>query len=114
MSIPIRTISATAVATLAATALVALPAAATAKQYPWNATIDCGAGPVKVGSGNDIWSPLVDIETGHKYRPVAWRLKAGDKVIRARKPGKRTHKTMKCSYEDQSASGTVTVLRRKR
>jgi hypothetical protein len=112
MNVSISTLGSAAFATLAVTALLAAPVAAKPK-YPWNAKINCGAGTIKVGSGNDIWSPLVAIKTGHKYRPVAWDLKAGDKVIRERKPGTGKRKTMKCTYVDQSAQGTVTVLKRK-
>src|SRR4051794_40352767 len=110
----LRTARRTALAALAASALAATPALAAkdASDYSWVATIDCGSGPVKVGSGDDIWSPLVALKFGRKYLPVAWNLKAGDKVIRERKPGSRKRRTVKCSYVDKAAKGTVTVLKR--
>jgi hypothetical protein len=117
MKVSFRTLRSAAVAGLTASALLVVPAAAKPKQakpkYPWNAKIDCGAGTIKVGSGNDIWSPLVASRTGHKYRPVGWDLKAGSKLIHERKPGTGKRKTMKCSYVDKSAKGTVIVIKRK-
>jgi hypothetical protein len=113
---PTRTARATAVAALAASVLAATPALAAdgAGEPTWLATLNCGSGSVNVSSGDDIWSPLVALESGRKYRPVAWNLKAGDKVIRERKPGSRKRRTVKCSYADQAAKGTVTVLKRSR
>jgi hypothetical protein len=111
---PLRILRRTLAATLAVSALATVPALAAkdASDYAWVAKIDCGSGTVKVGSGQDIWSPLVAIKSGKKYRPVAWDLKAGDKVIRERKPGWRKRKRMKCTYVDKAAKGTVTVLKR--
>jgi hypothetical protein len=113
MNFRFRTLHGMAVAALAASALAAGPAAAQdSSGYSWIAKINCGNGTVKVGSGNDMWSPLVALKGGRKYHPVAWNIKAGDKVIRERKPGSGKRKTMKCTYRDQAAKGTVTVLKR--
>ena len=114
MNVRIRTLRLSAVAAIATAAVAAAPAAATqdSSAAPWVATLDCGKGPVKVTSGNDMWSPLVAVRSGRKYYPVAWNVRAGGKTVRARKPGSRKRRTMKCSYADQAAKGTVTVLKR--
>jgi hypothetical protein len=79
--------------------------------YSYLATIDCGQGPIGVGSTDAIWAPLVNLATTVKYRPVAWDLKVGKRSIHERKPGKRTRKTMRCTYRDDVARGSVTLLR---
>ena len=52
-------------------ALVALTVAAPAPAesppkgpFDHYAQIDCGSGPIEVGSGEDLWATLVDLETG--------------------------------------------------
>jgi hypothetical protein len=114
MNVSTRTLRAVCATTLAATALAATPAGAAEDpaDYSWIATINCGSGPVRVGSSDDMWAPLVALKTGRRYRPVAWNLKAGDKVIRERKPGTANRRTVKCSYRDDVARGTVKVLKR--
>ena len=75
------------------------------------ATIDCGAGPVQVGSTDDLYAPLVDLKTGREYEPVAWSVKVGDNLFEDALPGASMRHTMKCSYDDGMAVGTVTVKR---
>jgi hypothetical protein len=114
MNVRTRTLRTGLAGALAVTALAAMPAGAAEDpaDYSWIATIRCGHGPIKVGSGDDMWAPLVALKSGRKYRPVAWNLKAGDKVIRERKSGTGKRRTMKCRYRDDVAHGTVTVLKR--
>ena len=103
-----------ALLTIAATALalaaMAVPAAAKTPKAPYTyyATIDCGSGPVEVGSWDDLWAPLVDLESGRKYKPVAWHVAVGDFVIDEVKKRERKHAD-DCSYSDGVATGTVTV-----
>jgi hypothetical protein len=82
--------------------------------YTYTATIDCGPGPVTVKSTDDMYAPLLDAETGRKYQPVAWNVKVGDRRIKERKPGRSKKPTVKCSYSDGQAVGTVTVERARR
>ena len=55
-------------AALVALSLLAAPASAKkpprAESYSYVAQIDCGDGPREVGSSDDLWAPLVDLETG--------------------------------------------------
>ena len=46
--------------------------------FSFVATIDCGDGPVEVGSTDDIYAPLIDLQTLRKYEPVAWDVSFGD------------------------------------
>jgi hypothetical protein len=79
--------------------------------FSFIATIDCGAGPVQVGSTDDLYAPLVDLKTGREYEPVAWSVKVGDNLFEDSLPGASMRNTMRCSYDDGVAVGTVTVKR---
>jgi hypothetical protein len=102
-------------ATIGTAALVALTLAApaSAKQAPRHeftrvAAIDCGDGPVKVGSTNALWAPLVDLRTGEKYKPVAFSVSGeGFSVDVSKRNVGQDAAT--CSYDDGEAAGTVTV-----
>ena len=102
-------------ATIGTAALVALilAAPASAKQAPkgsfdYYAQIDCGSGLIEVGSGTDLWSTLVDVETGRKYKPIAWNVSGeGFSVVETKSEPKK-HSAV-CSYDDGVATGTVTV-----
>lgn len=106
---PLRTLLTVAATAALAMSVMAGPAAAKTPKAPYTyyATIDCGAGPVEVGSWDDLWAPLVDLESGKKYKPVAWHVAVGeftiDEVKRERKHA------VDCSYSDGVATGTVTV-----
>ena len=102
--------------TLAATVAVALslgagPAAAKAPKgsFDYYATIDCGSGPIEVGSGTDLYSTLVDLDTGKKYKPVAWHVSGDGFAVDDAKKGATKKHAVDCSYTDGVASGTVTV-----
>ena len=102
--------------TLVATAVVALslaagPAAAKAPKgtFAYYATIDCGSGPVEVGSGVDLWSTLVDVESGKKYKPVAWHVSGDGFAVDETKKGEPKKHAVDCSYTDGVATGTVVV-----
>jgi hypothetical protein len=104
------------IAALAALALsLALAAPASAKQLPdpadftFTATIDCGSGPVQVGSTDDIYAPLVDLATGREYDPVAWDVSFGDFHFVDSKDGVTKRNVDVCSYVDELVAGTVTV-----
>jgi hypothetical protein len=62
------------VAGLAATlSLVVLSAPAYADDADtYTATINCGAGPVVVVSGEDMYAPLVSQKSGRRYHPDAF------------------------------------------
>jgi hypothetical protein len=104
-------VAALALALLAGPAPHALAKSKPPKQHTYTAQLDCGAGPVTVDSTDDMFAPLIDRATGRKYRPVKWRVKVGTKTIRATKPGWHGGPTVRCSYDDGQAVGTVTVQR---
>ena len=68
----IRRLATLGIAALVALSLFAAPASAKKKQhaesFSYVAQIDCGDGPRQVGSSDDLWAPLVDLETGEKLR----------------------------------------------
>jgi hypothetical protein len=106
------------IALVTAVASLALAGTASAKQplpnpadFSFIATIDCGAGPVQVGSTDDLYAPLVDLKTGREFEPVAWSVKVGDNLFEDALPDVSPRTTMKCSYDDGVAVGTVTVKR---
>ncbi len=108
-----------ALAALVLTLAVAGPASA--KQplpdpadFSFIATIDCGSGPVQVGSTDDIYAPLVDLATGRNYEPVAWDVSFGDFHFVDSKDGVTERNSVDCSYVDEWVSGTVTVKRSRR
>src|SRR3954454_6282265 len=107
-----RKLAAIAVIAVAALAPAAAPAAA--KKAPrgtfdYYAEIDCGAGVVQVGSGSDLWSPLVDLDTGKTYKPVAWNVSVGDFTLSETRKGEPKKHAVECRYDDGEATGTVTV-----
>src|SRR3954451_22552357 len=79
--------------------------------FSFVATIDCGSGPVEVGSTDDIYAPLIDLETGRKYDPVAWDVSFGDFHFVDTQEGVTRRNSVECSYVDEWVSGTVTVKR---
>lgn len=97
-------------------ALAALPAAAKDRApeepFTYTATIDCGSGPWVVGSHDDLWAPLVELESRRAFHPVAWDVVFAGQSIKATKPGTVHKRTTVCSYDDGMAAGTVTVLGR--
>ena len=104
------------IATLGTAAVVALAlssAPASAKQPPkgpfdYYAQIDCGSGPMQVGSGTDLWSTLVDLETGRKYKPIAWHVSGDGFAVDETRSEPKKHSVV-CTYDDGVATGTVTV-----
>ncbi|MEO8689073.1 MAG: hypothetical protein ABI611_12765 [Solirubrobacteraceae bacterium] len=107
------------------TAVLALAFAGTASadqppvdpaDFSFLATIDCGSGPVEVGSTDDIYAPLVELETGRKFEPVAWDVSFGDFHFVDVKEGFTVTRrnSMECSYLDEWVSGTVTLKRTRR
>ena len=105
-----RILAVTAVAAVAATTFAG-PAAAKAPRgsFDYYAVIDCGSGPIDVGSGVDLWSTLVDLESGRKYKPVAWHVSGDGFAVEEFKKGEPKKKAVDCSYSDGVATGTVTV-----
>ena len=93
--------------TLGASSASAKPAKATA--YSYTATIDCGSGPVVVGSTDDLFAPLVDLRSGKKYKPIAWSVVVDGRTIEASLGTKTPKHAVDCSYDDGVATGTVTV-----
>jgi hypothetical protein len=103
----------TALLTVALSLALAGPAAAKVKPDPADfsflATIDCGTGPVQVGSTDDIYAPLVNLSSGKKYTPVAWDVSDGDfHFVDATKGATKKH-AVDCDYADDFVTGTVTL-----
>ena len=99
---------------MAATALLGV-AAGTAEAKPgkhvftYVATIDCGSGPLTVGSTDDLFAPLVDTASHHRYQPLAWDVVVGDRAIQVSDGDKLYPHRADCSYDDGVATGKVTV-----
>ena len=104
-----RRITTTTLAAATCLALAAGPANAKPKGFDFIADIDCGAGVVHVGSGSDLWSPLVDLDSGKKYQPIAWDVTFPGGSLEETKKGKPIKHAVDCSYTDGVATGTVTV-----
>ena len=98
-------------AALVALSLLAVPASAkkprSADDFERTAVIDCGGGPLDVGTGDDLWAPLVDLETGKKYRPIAFKV-SGEGFAVDVANGKPNKHSPVCSYDAGEAKGTVT------
>lgn len=99
-------------AVLALAVGAAVPASAKPKPKPkiYTAQLDCGHGPVTVVSGADMFAPLVRRSNGRRYFPVYWHVKAHGHVIKQTKPGGWRGHSIKCSYDDGIAVGSVRVL----
>jgi hypothetical protein len=96
--------------------LMIAAAPASAKKHPPDAfdsvaTIDCGHGPMRVGSGLDTASPFVDLKTGKRYLPVEWHVAFGDTSFDEVIPNRYKGRRLVCSYDDGFATGTVTVVK---
>jgi len=102
-------------AALTCLAVAAVPAPAKLKPpkapYTYTATIDCGSGPVVVGSYDDLWADLEELDSRRRYKPVEWHVMFGSTALDFVKPGKRAKRTVACSYDDGGAKGTVVVKR---
>lgn len=96
--------------------MAAVPATAKQKPKPqvYTAKLDCGSGTVTVASGADLFAPLVQRKTGRRYYPVYWHVTAHGHVIKQTKPGGWHGHSVKCSYNDGIAVGSVRVLPPKR
>ena len=79
--------------------------------FTFLATIDCGSGPVEVGSTDEIYAPLIDLGTGRRYDPVAWDVSFGDFHFVDSQDGVTRRNSVECTYVDEWVSGTVTVKR---
>jgi hypothetical protein len=77
--------------------------------FTYIATIDCGSGPITVGSTDDLFAPLVDLASGRRYQPVAWDVVADGREIQMQERDKLPKHSVDCSYDDGVATGTVTV-----
>ncbi len=77
-------------------------------EYTYTATIDCGRGPVTVGSYDDMWADLEDLDSRREYKPVEWHVSVPGFSIDEVKPGRRGPRVV-CSYDDGVATGTVVV-----
>ena len=99
-------------AALVALSLLAAPASAkkprAADEFARTAVIDCGDGPVEVGTGDDLWAPLVNLETGEKSKPIAFKV-SGDGFSVDVADGKPNKHSVVCGYDDGEAKGTVTL-----
>ena len=109
------------IVTFATTAVVALtllagPAAAKSPKgtFDYYAEIDCGAGVMKVGSGVDLWSTLVDLDSGKKFE--AGRVARVRRGLRRRREqeGRAEEERRRLQLLDGVATGTVTSRRRRR
>ena len=105
---PVRRLVTVATVAVLGLALFAGPAPAKGS-YTYFATIDCGQGPVDVGSGDDLWAQLVDLESGKRYKPVAWHVSVEDFVLDEIKQGHPRKRAADCTYSDGVATGEVVV-----
>jgi hypothetical protein len=99
---------------MAVTALALMAGTAEAKPakepFTYTATIDCGRGPVVVGSTDDMFAPLFELRhPGRRYQPIAWDVMVDGREIVADNGAKRGKHAVDCSYDDGVATGTVTV-----
>ena len=106
-----RKLLATSALATCALGLVAAPAPAKPPkdEITYTATIDCGNGPVVVQSSEDLFAPLVHRPSGRHYYPVAWDVTVAGTRIQETKKGAKKRRVLECAYEDQAATGTVTV-----
>jgi hypothetical protein len=107
-------LSAAGMAAVVSVTLFATPASAKKpdpSKFSYVATVDCGKGPFQIGSGDDVWSPFVDLHNGQSYEPVAWHVKAGESLFDLTNPDAPKGKRSVCSYDDGTATGTVTLVR---
>lgn len=109
---PLRKIATFGTAAVVALTLFAAPASAKkpppAGAFPYVATIDCGDGPMQVGSTDDLWAPLVDLSTGKKFKPIAWNVSGDGFAVDEAIAAPKKHSAV-CAYDDGVATGTVTV-----
>jgi hypothetical protein len=106
----VRRIATLGTAAVMAFTLFTVPASATTPpkhEYARYAVIDCGSGPITVGSTNALWTTLTDVETGQKYKPVAFDVAGEGFAVSVSK--NQTKGSKVCSYDDGEATGTVTV-----
>ena len=99
-------------AAVVAFTLFTVPASATTPpqhEFARYAVIDCGSGPITVGSTNALWTTLTDVKTGQKYKPVAFNVAGEGFAVSVSK--NQTKDSKVCSYDDGEARGTVTVRR---
>ena len=104
-----RRINTAALTAVTALTLAAAPASAKKSEERFPADLDCGAGVIHVDSGADLWSPFVDVETGKKYKPIAWHVTFPGGSVDELKKGAPTKHAVECSYTDGVATGTVVV-----
>ena len=107
----LRKIATFGTAAVVALALAAAPASAKKPlrgEFSYTAQIDCGSGPVEVGSTDDLWAPLVDVRTGKKYKPIAWSVSGDWGSLDEAIADPKKHSAV-CRYDDGEAAGTVTV-----
>ncbi len=100
-----------ALLTVALSLALAGPAAASGSDF--DATIDCGSGPVEVTSTPSLWAPLTDVASDQKYKPVAWNVEVRGNQIEAAKRTGSKKVLVDCAYSDGVATGTVTVTLKK-
>ncbi len=108
---PVRKIATLGTAAVVALTMSTASASATTppqQTFPRVTEIDCGSGPVKVGATNALWAPLVDLRTGAKLKPVAWKVSGEGFSVDVAKT-RVGEQVLACDYDDGEATGTVTV-----
>ncbi len=108
---PIRKLMTLGTVAVVAMSILAGPAAAKPPKggFSYFAQIDCGSGPIEVGSGDDLWAPLVDLRSGKKFKPVAWQVSGEGFAVDETTKGVLKKHAVVCTYSDGVATGTVTV-----
>ncbi len=100
-------------AALCCLAVLASPAAAkkhSAAEFAFPATIDCGHGPMVVGSGENTSDPFVELKTGRIFQPVEWHVATPGGPFDEVEPDQPKGRRQTCSYDDGVARGTVVVV----
>ena len=101
-------------AALLCLALAAAPASAkkhSPDEFDFIATLDCGHGPMTIGSGVDTASPFVDLETGRIFQPVEWHVTTPGGPFDEIEPNQPKGKRQTCRYDDGVAVGNVIVVK---
>jgi hypothetical protein len=117
-----RKLLATALATMTCLAIGVAPAAAkkpdkppkhTADEFSYVATIDCGRGPMVVGSGDNTTDPFVELQDGTTYFPLVWHVKwDGGSYHEVLPNPQKGGKHLICSYDDGFAKGFVVIVQK--
>ena len=64
-----------------------------------------------MGSWDDLWAPLVELETGKRYKPVAWKVSVRERVIEEHNHGEPPQARRGLQLRRRRCGRDVTVRR---